>query len=51
VLTVAYRLRARDGRTYVVAALANDRRRDFDAFAAEQELLALVRGAAGLVRS
>jgi len=51
VLTVAYRLRASDGRTYVVAALANDRRRDFDAFAAEQELLALVRGAAGLVRS
>jgi len=50
VLTVAYRLRARDGRTYVVAALANDRRRDIPAFAATTEMLSLARGAAALLR-
>jgi hypothetical protein len=50
VLTLAYRLRARDGRTYVVAALANDRRRPFRELAAGAELVSLVRGAAALLR-
>jgi beta-lactamase class A len=50
VLTLAYRLRARDGRTYVVAALANDRRRPFGELAAGAKLVSLVRGAAALLR-
>ncbi len=50
VLTLAYRLRARDGRTYVVAALANDRRRPFRELAAGAQLVSLVRGAAALLR-
>ena len=49
-LTLAYRLRARDGRTYVVAALANDRRRPFRELAAGAQVVSLVRGAAALLR-